>query len=345
MLEEQFEKRKRDHIRIALEDGSQTENFSDLHRITLIHNALPDLNFTDVDIRTTFQGEILSTPLFISSMTAGHKDSLSINQTLALASEERGWLMGVGSQRRQLEDKTAQQEWRHIRRSAPAVQLLGNLGLSQVIHLPTSRIVELVESLEAKAMIIHTNPMQECIQPEGTPHFRGGLHALEKLVKDLPVPVILKETGCGFSRSTLKSLNNTGVYAVDISGLGGTHWGRVEGKRSTRGSKYNMAAQTFKNWGISTVDSIMEALSLQPSYEVWASGGVRTGLDAAKLLALGSTMVGFAKPIMEAALVDKEQLLRRMELLEFELKVAMFCTGSQVLNDLQKDGKYSYRKT
>ena len=151
-------------------------------------------------------------------------------------------------------------------------------------------------------MIVHTNPLQECIQPEGTPHFKGGLQALENLCRDLAVPVILKETGCGFSRKTLEKLKGVGLAAVDVSGKGGTHWGRVEARRLPAGHVREAAGESFADWGHTTVDSLMAARGVEWPRELWASGGVRNGLDAAKLIALGADLVGLAKPVLEAAL-------------------------------------------
>jgi isopentenyl-diphosphate delta-isomerase len=244
--------------------------------------------------------------------------------------------MGVGSQRRELADPKASQEWRAIRREVPEAVLFGNVGLAQIIRSKTSEIERLVEVLEASAMIVHLNALQECLQPEGTPQFRGGLKALERLCRQLSIPVIVKETGCGFSRSTLKRLKGLGIAAVDVSGLGGTHWGRIEGDRNVADSVRREAADTLAHWGISTVDSLIEAGRGRPDYEVWASGGVRSGLDAAKLLAMGAQTVGLAKPILQAAVLGEEQLDHRMAVLEFELKTVLFCTGSRSITELQK---------
>jgi isopentenyl-diphosphate Delta-isomerase len=251
--------------------------------------------------------------------------------------------MGVGSQRRELGDLEAAAEWRALRKKAPKVELLGNLGLAQLIKTKISEVERLVESLEASAMIVHLNALQECLQPEGTPEFKGGLKAIERLAEKLSVPVVIKETGCGFSRETLKRLKGTGVAAVDVSGLGGTHWGRIEGDRNSTGSSAADAAVTFANWGISTVDSLLEATKLKPDYEVWASGGVRSGLDAAKLLALGATSVGFAMPVLEAALSGEEALLGKMAQFEFELKTALFCTGAKSIAGLQRGKVWRWR--
>jgi isopentenyl-diphosphate delta-isomerase len=339
----QFESRKRDHIRLSLADKNQASGESGLDRVLLIHEALPDLNFKNVTLAQTSLKTKCRTPFLVSSMTAGHERSTELNVLLARACQERGWRMGVGSQRRELGDLAAAAEWKALRKSADKVQLLGNLGLAQLIKTKTSAIERLVDSLEATAMIIHLNALQECLQPEGTPDFKGGLKAIERLCKNLSVPVIVKETGCGFSHHTLKKLKGTGVAAVDVSGLGGTHWGRIEGDRAQADDIRSVAALTLANWGIPTVDSVVDAVSLKPRYEVWASGGVRSGLDAAKLLAMGAKVVGFAKPVLEAALAGEEVLFQKMATFEFELQTALFCTGSETISDLQRKKVWKWR--
>ena len=338
----QFEERKRDHIRIALDKKSQSTRGTQLDQVELTHEALPELNFDQVNTECTFFGKRIPTPLFVSSMTAGHTGGESLNQIIAEACNERGWIMGVGSQRRELNDPEARKEWSLVRKSAPDVTLLGNIGLAQAIECSTAAIEALVESAQAAAIFIHLNPLQECMQPEGTPRFAGGLDAIKRLSTELSVPVIVKETGSGISARTLKVLNETNLAAVDVSGLGGTHWGRVEGQRVDSQDLHHLAAETFGNWGIPTVDALLAAVQLQPKYKIWASGGVRSGLDAAKLIALGAEMVGFAQPIMKAAVEGKGALLKKMFQLEFELKVALFCTGSRNLEELREIEKCVY---
>jgi len=244
--------------------------------------------------------------------------------------------MGVGSQRRELSDNNAAFEWDLLRRDFPQVKLFSNLGIAQLISTSIDQVRRLVDALQAEALIIHCNPLQECIQPEGTPFFKGCWQALEALVRQLPQPIIVKETGCGFSLRTLARLNDIGVAAVDVSGLGGTHWGRIEGHRAVEEPMRHKASATFRDWGIDTVQSVKNAVSLNPSYEVWGSGGVRHGLDAAKLFALGASTVSFAKPMLDAALRSIEEVVMVMASIEYELKVAMFCTGSCLLSDLKE---------
>lgn len=339
----QFEGRKVDHIRLSLDTKNQADGLSGLDQVHLEHEALPDLDFSEISIQVQSLGQDLLTPFLVSSMTAGHADSTSLNLLMASACAERGWRMGVGSQRRELSEPEVASEWRQIRQLVPRVQLLGNLGISQLIRTETDQVEALVEALEAKAMIIHLNALQECLQPEGTPNFKGSLKAIERLCQTLSVPVVIKETGCGFSAATLARLKNIGVAAVDISGLGGTHWGRIEGDRNHASNIRRAAAESLASWGIPTVESMRNALALEVDYEIWASGGVRSGLDAAKLLAMGAQTVGFAMPILNAALLGERELLHKMSVLEYELKTALFCTGCSSVADLQSKKVWQWR--
>lgn len=333
---EHFESRKADHIRLALSEVTQATGGSGLDSVRLTHEAMPDLDFSEISIATKLFGKPAGSPMFVSSMTAGHAGSLNLNMVMAQVCEKRGWPMGVGSQRRQLTDRSVDAEWSKLRKAVPRVRLFGNIGLAQVIESPVADVRRLADTLEAEAMIVHLNPLQECMQPEGTPSFKGGLQALSKLVRELGLPVIVKETGCGISKGTLRRLSGIGVFAVDVSGYGGTHWGRVEGGRSNPAAMRARAAATFGEWGIGTVESLVAGVELgKKDYEMWASGGVRSGLDAAKLLALGASHVGFAKPVIEAALEGEEALDERLALFEFELKTALFCTGSRTIDELK----------
>ena len=332
----QFEKRKQDHIELALMQANQASELNTFDRVSLVHEALPDIDFNEISITGKRFGHSVAKPFIVSSMTAGHRDAANINRHLIAACAHSGWAMGVGSQRRELTDANAAFEWQPLRRDYPHVTLYGNLGIAQLISTPLEHLQRLTDALEADALIIHCNPLQECIQPEGTPLFKGSWRALADAVEALPLPVVVKETGCGFSHSTLTRLNNIGIAAVDVSGLGGTHWGRIEGHRAINDPIRHQASATFHNWGIGTVQSVTNACCLNPRFEVWGSGGVRHGLDAAKLFALGATTVGFAKPLLHAALQTAEEVMTVMASIEYELKVAMFCTGSRVLNELKE---------
>ena len=333
---EQFEQRKQDHLKLALMPENQTAEFSTFDRVQLIHDALPDMDFDEITIQGMRFGQTVEKPFIISSMTAGHRNAQQINRNLIEACAQNHWAMGVGSQRRELTDPKAAFEWHSLRKDFPQVSLYSNLGIAQLISHPLSDVQRLTDSLKADALIIHCNPLQESMQPEGTTNYKGCWQALKNLIKKIHVPVIIKETGCGFSRETMKRLNNLGIAALDIGGLGGTHWGRIEGHRAQNDPIRHQAAITFRNWGIDTVTSVRHAAQCKPSFEIWGSGGVGNGLNAAKLFALGATTVGYAKPMLEAALKSAEQVSLAMSTIEYELKVAMFCTGSRTIHDLRQ---------
>lgn len=332
-----FDERKRAHLEHALNPAVQALELRDLDQVSLIHEALPEVDLRDIQTSSSFFGRSSRVPFFISSMTAGHDGSVALNQLLAQSAQDLGWAMGVGSQRKQLFDGSAKAEWKSLRKSAPRATLFGNIGIAQLIETTTSQIQELAESIEASAFIVHLNALQECIQPEGTPNFKGGFKALQRVVKELSMPVIVKETGCGFSESTLQRLRDTGVAVIDISGAGGTHWGRVEGARSQSANQdlYRQASKTYGRWGIGTVESLYSARAIGiPTEQLWASGGVQNGLDAAKLLAVGASKVGFAKAALAHAVHGETELRSWMQQMEYELKIALFCTGSENLNAL-----------
>jgi len=347
---EAFSSRKRDHLRLALSKEVQAEGQSCFEKIRLQHNALPELDLARVSLATSTLGLQMRTPFLISSMTAGHLDSVNLNVRLASAAQARGWLMGVGSQRRELKDPEASKEWVSLRRVAPDARLLANVGLSQIIETDPDSVLRLVDSLGAVALIVHLNPLQEALQLEGTPKFGGGLRAIESLVKRLgQTPIVVKETGCGISEQVAEKLFSVGVTALDVSGFGGTHWGRVEGARSqtASGAEAQMkaqASQVFRNWGLSTVESLIacQRVPRKNHQEIWSSGGVRSGLDAVKSLVLGARVVGFAQPILSAALVSEDKLDELMSQIEFEARVALFCLGQADLNGIEMKGLWAW---
>lgn len=330
-----FEQRKRDHIELALDPRHQTSSQNRFDDYVLIHEAIPECNFADVDILMDSFASNWPKPFFVSSMTAGHAQAPLINRNLLAACAKQQWAMGVGSQRRELDDTLAVKEWQALRRDYPQVMMMANLGLAQLITTPLNQIKQLIDNIQAQAFIVHCNPLQEVIQPEGTPDFLGAWTALSHLVKHLEIPVIVKETGCGFSNRTLQRLNELGVYAVDVSGMGGTHWGRIEGSRAAEHEVLARTATTFENWGIPTADVLANAKNLVLKTQLWGSGGIRHGLDAAKAIAMGALRIGIAQPILKAALEDETQVIKVMDIFEYELKVAMFCTGCQNLKTLR----------
>jgi isopentenyl-diphosphate delta-isomerase len=300
------------------------------------------LNLSDVSIESSFLDQAIATPFFISGMTAGHDDADRINSTLAALAADRGWLMGLGSQRRELNSTFEDQSNQSLCIRFPKLKLMANLGIAQLIELhqtnELSKFFSLAERTHVALIVVHLNPLQESIQTEGTTRFKGAFAALRALASQSPLPVVVKETGSGMSEATLNKLKILGLFAVDVSGLGGTHWGRIEGKRADARTETARLGETFKNWGVDTARSVASAKrifsSSESPTEVWASGGVRTGLDAAKLLALGANRVGFAKPALQAALAGSATLNQWMSVVEKELKVAMFCSNTASLEQL-----------
>jgi isopentenyl-diphosphate delta-isomerase len=349
-----FELRKKDHIRCSLKDESQSSALKDWDRITLTPEALPEIDFAEVSLSIDSFGQQWATPFYVSSMTAGHSDSLSINAVLAESCEQKGWLLGVGSQRRELSDTHASNEWVKLRQRFPRINLASNIGITQVIQSTPSQIQKLVDSTEAKVLFVHLNPLQEVLQIEGTPQFRGGLNALKKLVGALAVPIVIKEVGVGISATTAKRLFESGIAAIDVSGRGGTHWGRVEGLRAPEQSFQAKAALTFKDWGLSTPQALFQLLGTEnsnenikswgPGQEVWASGGIRDGLQAAKCLAMGAARIGLARPFLQRALVGVETVIEFMDQLEFELKVSLFCLGIKDIRQLKQRKVWLWEK-
>lgn len=333
---ENFEKRKQDHIELALLFKNQTQHLSNFDKIELIHQALPELDFQDVQIQVRSLKKNYRSPFFVSSMTAGHKGADSINYTLAKVCNQMQWSLAVGSQRRELFDPTEAKSWQKIRSEFPDLSMMANIGISQAIQVSSAQIEALVQNLRAEAIYIHLNVLQELIQPEGTPQFKNALDCLKRLSKELSVPVLVKETGCGFSKEALRDLNSTGIAAVDISGLGGTHWGRIEGDRAGQDFIRSRAAQVYADWGISTIDSLLNSQKLSNKYEIWASGGIRNGLDAAKCLALGAKRIGIAQAILKACMQSEAAALEIMQAYEYELKMALLLTGSKNLEALQE---------
>lgn len=339
-MNSEFIQRKQDHLQYSLSSESQTDQASGLDRVDLVHHSMPDLNLEEISIHTSLMESELKTPFFICGMTAGHDQADLINERIAAMASERGWLMGVGSQRRELQSDYQDVALHDLLRRFPRLKLISNLGLAQLIELHQknefSTLQRLVEQTRSVLIAIHLNPLQEAIQAEGTPRFKGGFEALKAWTKISPVPVVVKETGSGMSGSVIEKLNELNLFAIDVSGLGGTHWGRVEGLRANSESSARRYGKTFMNWGISTVDSIQEASKIlkKSKTEIWASGGIRSGLDAAKVLALGAKRVGFAQPVLTAALKSQAELDLWAAQVEHELKIAMFCTNSGDLSEL-----------
>ncbi|MGB0563712.1 MAG: type 2 isopentenyl-diphosphate Delta-isomerase [Spirulinaceae cyanobacterium] len=333
--------RKADHIRICLEEDVQfRQQTSGLENYRFSHAALPELNYYEIDLGTTFLGKRLQAPILISSMTGGTAQAQQINQRLAVAAQTNGLAMGVGSQRVAIEKPEVWPTFQ-VRHLAPDILLLANLGAVQLNYTyGLEQCRRAIDGLEADALILHLNPLQECIQPNGDRNFAGLLGKIATLCQQLPVPVIAKEVGNGISARMAQQLMEAGVAAIDVAGAGGTSWSKVEGQRAESPLQRRLG-QTFADWGIPTADCITQIRAIAPHIPLIASGGLRNGLEAAKAIALGADLAGFAFPFLKAATTAPEAVQALIEVLQAELKTTLFCTGSPTLTALRRDNVIS----
>ena len=314
--------RKAEHIRLALDRRMQVERSAfDDYRFE--HRALPEIDFDDVRIGTEFLGRELEAPLLISCMTGGTGVAERINRRLAEAAEAARVALGVGSQRKALDDPATAATFR-VREFAPNVPILANLGAVQLNYgYGVDECRRAVEMIEADALVLHLNALQEALQPEGQLNFRGLLPKIARVVEALKTPVIVKEIGCGISGAVGRELANVGVRILDSAGVGGTSWARIEAARADDAP----LGESFAEWGLSTPESIRQ-LAKVPGVQVIGSGGIRSGIDAAKALALGADIAGMAFPFLDAANESTAAVTDRIARMAFELRVSMFCTGA-----------------
>jgi isopentenyl-diphosphate delta-isomerase len=323
--------RKLDHLRICNEEQVECgrTGFDDVH---LMHNALPECDMERIDLSSHFLEFRLRSPLFIAGMTGGHPGTREINRRLAAAAEQFGIGMGVGSQRAALENSALSDSFTVVRDTAPHAFLCANLGIVQLREHGVEWAEKAVEMIEAQALVIHLNFLQEAIQPEGDHHAEGGLEALRVLCQDFPVPVIVKETGAGISEEVARRILGAGAQAIDVGGSGGTSWAAVEVIRAA-GNRTSEVGRSFVAWGIPTVVSLVE--TARTGAPCIATGGLRTGIDVAKSLALGAHLGGMALPLFRAGMKGEQDLTSIIEEIHQQLRVAMFLTGSRTVTDLR----------
>ncbi len=334
-----LEQRKSDHIRINLEEDVNFKSLTTgLEHYRFTHNALPELNLADVNTTVELFGRRLQLPLLISSMTGGTDQAEHINWRLAEAAGARDIAIGVGSQRVAIEEPTLAESF-HIRPYAPNALIFANLGAVQLNDgYGLEHCQRIVEMVEADALILHFNPLQEAVQPEGDTDFSNLYAKVEALCRALPAPVIAKEVGWGFSKENVRRLAECGIAAIDVAGAGGTSWSQVEMHRAPTEILRRIAA-TFIDWGIPTAEAILNAKRGAPNLPIIASGGLRSGLDLAKCIGLGSFIGGMAAPFLEAAVQSTEAIIEAIDIIHAELKIAMFATGISdvaVLRDTPK---------
>jgi isopentenyl-diphosphate delta-isomerase len=327
--------RKKEHLEICLDtENVSSHSSTGLDRYRFIHNALPELDLDEIDVGTTFLGKKLRAPILISSMTGGFDLARKVNRNLAAAAKELGIAMGVGSQRVAIEEPAAVDSFQ-VRDVAPDILLLGNLGAVQLnFGYSIDQCRRAVEMIGADALILHLNVLQEALQPEGNRNFKGLTEKIATVCRELKVPVVVKEVGNGISVEVAKRLHGAGVAAIDIAGKGGTAWSAVEAQRATQqGKPYS---RTFTDWGIPTEEALVGVRAALPQIQLVASGGIRSGLDIAKSVALGADLAAFGQPLLAAALESPREVVKFIDGIIHELKVAMLCVGAANLQSLRQ---------
>lgn len=338
----QLSSRKQDHIELCCSTDEQVEmtispGFED---ICFIHRALPECNFNEIDPTVEFLNHRFAFPIFLSSMTGGTKEAKKINQKIALVAEQLNIGLSVGSQRSALINPACADSFSIVREMAPGAFIAANLGAAQFIKdFDISHAQQAIDMISADALILHLNPLQEVIQPEGKVHFKGLFSCIEELCDSLDVPIILKEVGSGIAYEEAKELVKVGVEGIEVAGAGGTSWAKIEALRAKSQDmpQKHLLGELFANWGIPTAISTIEVCSAVPEISIISSGGIRNGLQAAKALAIGADLVGMALPIIRKVKDEKEnQLLLYLEQFIQELKTAMFLVGADSLGALKR---------
>ena len=329
--------RKADHIKINLEQDVRSALTTGLENYHFVHEALPELDLNRLDTTVNLFGKLLAAPILISSMTGGTSEAETINLRLAEAAQEMKIAMGVGSQRAAIEHPDQAKTFQ-VRRVAKDILLFANLGAVQLNYgYGIDQCRKAVDMIQADALILHLNPLQEAVQDAGDINFSGLAKKIENVCKKIELPVIAKEVGWGISERTAKLLSDCGVSAIDVAGAGGTSWSQVEMHRAPDEFTRQLAA-TFVGWGIPTAESILNVKKAIPGMSIFASGGLKDGLDIAKCIALGATLGGMAGQFLKAAAVSTEQAIEMMKVTKRQIEVTMFASGAASLGSL-KDGK------
>jgi isopentenyl-diphosphate delta-isomerase len=331
--EDLVRRRKADHLKLFRRGEVRARQVSTwLEHVHLVHQAFCSISLNEISLETEFCGRRFSLPLFITGMTGGTDLAGRINNDLASVAERLGLGFGLGSCRALLEDPRRISSYQ-VRKRAPRVFLAANLGVVQLCHASIDRVREMMERLEADALCVHLNPAQELLQPEGDRDFRGLELGVRRAVEELGWPVIVKETGAGISRESARKLKSAGVKAVDVAGCGGTSWVGVEALRTGRGQ--DPFVQSLWDWGIPTAASLLELKGL--GLELMASGGIRSGLDAARALSLGAVIVGLAAPVLRAWYNGGAQGAERfLATLAEELRAVMLLCGCSSIDRLHR---------
>lgn len=331
--------RKTEHIRLCLDENVEGVNKSTgLEGISFIHNALPEINFNDIQLETEFLNKKIAAPFLVSSMTGGSGLATEINQNLAIAAEEKGWAIALGSTRALLES-TAHEESFLIRKHAPTVPLIANLGAVQLNYGYGAReCQQIVDKTEADSLVLHLNSLQEVVQDGGDLNFADLLPKIKEICSALSVPVGVKEVGFGIDGTIARKLYDAGIAYIDVAGAGGTSWSQVEKLRSEDPLR-KAAAEAFNSWGLPTKDCIVSVRSELAEVPIVASGGMKTGLDAAKAITIGANVIGFARSLLQAATESAEAVVQTMSQIELEMKMAMFGIGAQNIEELKNTNR------
>ncbi|MEM0087405.1 MAG: type 2 isopentenyl-diphosphate Delta-isomerase [Thermofilum sp.] len=331
--------RKDDHVLLSVKERVTSSATTLLEDVIFVHHTIPRCALADISLESDFLGKAVSAPVMISGMTGGSPLAEKINRSLAAVAQKLKIPLGVGSQRAALVDRELARTFSVVRDVAPDIPVVANIGASQVSRgLSASQVLELVEMVRADALAVHLNPLQEALQPEGEPDMRSFIENLRQLARESPVPVLLKQTGEGFSREAALMVKGL-VKGIDVGGAGGTSFAVIEGLRARlRGlDELEEMASTFASWGIPTAASILEVRSALPDIFLIASGGLTTGVDVAKALRLGADFAGIARPVLLKLYYGGEQAAERyLRRVVSELRVAVFLTGSCSLEELRK---------
>ncbi|MBP7599805.1 MAG: type 2 isopentenyl-diphosphate Delta-isomerase [Thermoflexales bacterium] len=335
MTDQNLSQRKSDHIRINLERDVASRITSGLEAWRFGHEALPELNLADVDLSVEFLGRSLRAPLLISSMTGGTEEARRINLNLAAAAEKAGIAIGLGSMRAAIARPDSAPTFQ-IREAAPSAMILANVGAVQFNYgFGLDECRRLVDLAGADALILHLNPLQEALQPEGDTNWSGLLRAIERICRQLSVPVVAKEVGWGISERAAGDLARAGVAAIDVAGAGGTSWSQVEMYRAQTETQRRIAA-AFGDWGLPTAESVQQARQGAPGLPIIASGGITNGVEGAKCIALGASLFGLARPFLRAATESAGAVSEEIDVIVGQLRIAMFCVAARRVGDLQR---------
>lgn len=329
-----IKQRKKDHVDLTTSGEVDYQTPTGFDRYQFVHNALPEVNVDDVSTEARLLGRTFSFPLFISSMTGGYTDAGAVNAIIAEFCEKYNLPFGVGSQRIMLEDPDAVSSFSVVREKAPNAFIASNIGGAQLVGgLSQKNIDLLINSIEADAVIVHLNPLQELMQPEGDRNFKGIEAGIRQLCSESEVPVIVKETGAGISAEVAERLLKAGVKVIDVAGAGGTSWAKVENERASNKNPDN----DFNDWGLSTLDCVLEVRELKSAYdfELIASGGIRSSHDIGKMLCLGADFGAAAQPVIKAVVENGLSGLEQLyENWQRQLVFILTLLGCEQLSDL-----------